>query len=78
MRVNGRSNYKYPGQRWVPKLVYIHIYILGTLGSQASIYKIYICWLIIQSWQEQELLIKPDPAFKQQVFHILHKQQNTR
>ena len=26
MRVNGKSNYKQPGQRWVPKLVYIYIY----------------------------------------------------
>ena len=24
MRVNGRSNYKQPGQHWVPKLVYIY------------------------------------------------------
>ena len=52
MRVNGRSNYEYPRQRWVPKLVY---YIL--LYYNLSTCLLSICLVCLSVYHSTCLLI---------------------
>ena len=56
VRVNGGSNYVYPGQRWVPTLVnYVNVYVCmqeGCVGKTTSDMVIVIKQFMVKTYDE--------------------------